>query len=140
MISTVSGISFGTLLRDARKAARLTQLELGDAIGVSDSQVSKWEHGASTPSPESLQDLVRALSGHLDEIKAWKAIGYDPPIALSERDRQWLAIFRAFREEPHAQAHLLRMTQLQAQGIREALREEGPARLIPAEDRQEERE
>ena len=44
----------------ARLAARLTQQELADAVGVHVTQISKWEKG-TTPKVESLRAIAAAL-------------------------------------------------------------------------------
>lgn len=52
----------GGALRDARKAAELTQRELAARVGVSQGVLSKWERGVSEPAPEAVDALTNALS------------------------------------------------------------------------------
>lgn len=55
-------------VRDARKAAGLTQHELAIALGRGDAMtVSRWERGEHKPSDESLLALARVL----DRPVAW---------------------------------------------------------------------
>jgi DNA-binding XRE family transcriptional regulator len=42
---------FGTLLRVLRRAARLTQRDLGIAVGYSEAQISRLEQGKRLPDP-----------------------------------------------------------------------------------------
>lgn len=40
-------VKTGELIRDARKAKKYTQSELGDLLGVTNKAVSRWEKGVS---------------------------------------------------------------------------------------------
>ena len=74
----------GARLRAARRAAGLTQKELGEALGVEAVTVSRWERGVTSPSLPRLRriaeltettvsDLVRApdaASAHALELAA----------------------------------------------------------------------
>ena len=40
-------IKIGKFISESRKAARLTQEQLGEQLGVSKNAVSKWERGVS---------------------------------------------------------------------------------------------
>ena len=48
------------LLYSARRRARLTQAELARRLELPQSQLSRWERGAVSPSFETLQRVVRA--------------------------------------------------------------------------------
>ncbi len=52
---------FGTKLRAARKAARMTQYELAQSIGAEANQVCTWELGNGVPSLENALRLEEAL-------------------------------------------------------------------------------
>lgn len=52
---------FGSKLRDARTFRRLSQTELGDALGVSYQQVQKYEDGATRISMAALYAISQAL-------------------------------------------------------------------------------
>ena len=55
-------------IKELRKAAGLTQLELANRLHVTPSTVYKWERGANEPSATNLRDLARALGVAMDEI------------------------------------------------------------------------
>lgn len=55
-------------LDELRKAREMTQLQLGDALGVHQSEVSKIQHRSGI-CVSTLVDYVEALGGHL-EIRA----------------------------------------------------------------------
>lgn len=55
-------------LRKLRKAAGLTQRELGDRIGVSPQAVAQWETGVKFPSVANLANLADVLETTTDAI------------------------------------------------------------------------
>ena len=56
------GVFFGDRIRDARKAAGLTQRQLADSLGVSNTSISNWEKGLSRPDADMIQKLCTYLS------------------------------------------------------------------------------
>ena len=58
-------VLFGRRLRAARKAAGLSQVELGALLGMADKnaspRVSRYERGEREPDGETLQELSKAL-------------------------------------------------------------------------------
>lgn len=52
----------GDRIRDARKAAGLTQRQLAEKIKVSNTSISNWEKGVSRPDPDTIQYLCWALN------------------------------------------------------------------------------
>jgi len=48
-LSAMSFTDFGTLLRVLRHRARLTQRQLGIAVGYSEAQISGWSSGGGRP-------------------------------------------------------------------------------------------
>ena len=56
------GVFFGDRIRDARKAAGLTQRQLADSLGVSNTSISNWEKGLSRPDADMIQKLCAYLS------------------------------------------------------------------------------
>ena len=60
------------LIRDARRAAGLTQAELGVRLGVSQSAIAKLEREGSNPTVETLDRALRATGHRLQLIApAW---------------------------------------------------------------------
>ena len=62
--------SFAANLRRLRKAAGMTQAELGNAIGYSEKTVSKWECAAGIPDVEGLFALSKILCVSLEALFA----------------------------------------------------------------------
>lgn len=54
-------VYFGYKIRDARKAAGLTQRQLADKINVSNTSICNWEKNLSRPDPDMIQSLCWAL-------------------------------------------------------------------------------
>lgn len=55
-------IYFGDKIREARKAAGLTQRQLAEKVNVSNTSISNWEKNLSRPDPDTIQHLCWALS------------------------------------------------------------------------------
>ena len=51
----------GRRIKERRKLAKLTQTELGDAVGVRKNTVSDWERGMYKPDIQTVDDIARVL-------------------------------------------------------------------------------
>ena len=60
---------FGQALRDTRKEAKVTQLELARRLGTSKSYISKVEHGNILPSIGAYCRLLNALGRDIEIVK-----------------------------------------------------------------------
>ena len=56
-----STMTFGEKLRQARKAAGMTQKELAQAVELKHNAVSNWEKGISSPDPDTIRRLCSIL-------------------------------------------------------------------------------
>ena len=54
-------VFFGDIIRNARKSMGLTQRQLADRIGVSNTSISNWEKGLSRPDADLIQKLCGVL-------------------------------------------------------------------------------
>lgn len=54
-------MTFGEKLRQARKAAGMTQKELAQAVQVKHNTVSNWEKGIASPDPDTISRLCGIL-------------------------------------------------------------------------------
>ena len=61
-------IKIGTFIAKCRKAAELTQAELGEALGVSDRAVSKWERAKSLPDASIMLELCSILKITVNDL------------------------------------------------------------------------
>ncbi len=87
------GRDFGPWLRDVREEKRMTQANLGKAVGVSQTMVSAWERSKARPDDEWIELLEQALGTRFSN-------GVDEPEATSEIGAfgQWLRRTRADRD------------------------------------------
>ena len=60
--------TFGINLKAARKNKRLSQSELGKAVGVGNTTICGYESGANTPAIEIMLKLSEALGLTIDEL------------------------------------------------------------------------
>jgi transcriptional regulator with XRE-family HTH domain len=70
-----------TLIEQARRRAGMTQAQLAEKVGTTQSAVARWERGASRPTAERLQALVEAC-------------GLELQLSLAPRDGDELATLR----------------------------------------------
>jgi transcriptional regulator with XRE-family HTH domain len=59
-------VTSGTLIRQARTRAGLSQVQLAEKSGKDRAQIARWERDAVTPSLETLRDLLRTCGFDLD--------------------------------------------------------------------------
>lgn len=57
-------------VKELRHAAGMTQVQLGETIGVAQNVVSQWETEVALPRVRQLPDLARALNCSIDELFA----------------------------------------------------------------------
>src|SRR5262245_8522020 len=69
----LSRTDLGALITRARTSAGLTQTALADAIGTTQSVISRWERGADAPRVDTLVRILRAC-------------GYEPDLVLRPTD------------------------------------------------------
>jgi len=62
-----------TEIRQARKHAGMSQVELAAALGIRQSSVSQWERAATEPATQNLLDLMRLLPGLAEGLSATAA-------------------------------------------------------------------
>lgn len=69
-------------LKAARKAAKMTQAQLADAVGVTLGAVQQWEQGRYVPRQKVAKKVDRALKA---DGAVLSAFGYAPDQRLTER-------------------------------------------------------
>ena len=69
----------GEQIAKYRKQKKLTQEQLGEALGVSNRTVSKWEAGTSQPGVDAIPDVARALGITLDML-----FGVEEPVKTED--------------------------------------------------------
>lgn len=83
----------GSRIRKFREIRKLSQKELAELIGVSNSRVSNWEQGINRPDADILADICRALNVSPSELLNVHL----PDDELSSKERD---VLRAYRQKP----------------------------------------
>lgn len=72
----------GDLVREGRRRRGLTQAELADLVGTSQSAIARWENGGTSPSLDTTLRVLRTMGLDLD----YQLVEYDDSdIAQAER-------------------------------------------------------
>lgn len=97
----------GDLLREARRRAGISQVELARRAGKPTSVVGRWERNEVAPSFETLREMIRAcgfdLRFSLDEVDDSHDAGIDEALRLTPAERLarlegWAAFLAEARE------------------------------------------
>jgi transcriptional regulator with XRE-family HTH domain len=105
----IERMSIGMRLKELRKEARLTQIELAETSGVPQGTISRIESGSykEIPPPEIINPLARSLS--VDAGRLLEAAGFEMASGTESQpvDPQSETIARAVRNWTPAQKKLL---------------------------------
>lgn len=81
-------MSFGSRLKEARKAKKLTQSEVASKLGIDDTTISKYENDKSEPDNETLKKLSALYECSIDHLMGKPKQSVDeekhPAVELSE--------------------------------------------------------
>ena len=66
-------------LRLRRRAAKISQEDLGAAVGCSGAAVGMWERGETAPETAKLPELARVLGCSIDDLFAEEDRGIEAP-------------------------------------------------------------
>lgn len=83
----------GTKIRKYRERKGISQRELADLIGVSNSRISNWENGINRPDADILADLCRVLNVSPSEL-------LDVRLSTDELSEEERKIIQAYRAKP----------------------------------------
>ena len=93
------------LVREARRRAGLTQAELAARAGTTQSAIARLERGATTPTLETISNLVRAAGFDLtigiapsDDDHDWSIVQQNTHLSPTQRVRQNTRTVRFVRE------------------------------------------
>lgn len=97
-------LNIGSLIREMRKAAGMSQMKLADKLGVSYQQVQKYEKGASKLSVPRLMQIADVFGVHvtafLEDTKLSKASESQAAYSnLSEDEAKVLMLFRRLKRK-----------------------------------------
>jgi transcriptional regulator with XRE-family HTH domain len=80
-------VDVSDLIRAARRRAGLTQTELAGRGGTSQATISAYEHGAKTPTPDTLARVLGAAGMRLVAVPASSAVRVPGARELERRAR-----------------------------------------------------
>lgn len=86
----------GNRIRKYREDRKLSQKQLAELIGVSNSRVSNWEQGINRPDADILAELCRALKVSPSEL-------LDVHLSDEEITEQERKVLQAYREKTELQ-------------------------------------
>lgn len=86
----------GIRIRKYIELRGLSQKELADLIGVSNSRVSNWEQGINRPNADIISDLCKALDVSPSEL-------LDIQISTDSLNEQERKLISAYRNKPELQ-------------------------------------
>ena len=86
----------GMRIRKYREMSGLSQKELANIIGVSNSRISNWEQGINRPDADILAELCRALNVSPSEL-------LDVRLSPEDRNEQERKVIMAYRAKPELQ-------------------------------------
>lgn len=86
----------GKRIRQYREERGMSQKELADKIGVSNSRVSNWEQGINRPDADILADLCRVLKVSPSEL-------LDVHLSTDELNDQERKVIQAYRTKKELQ-------------------------------------
>lgn len=88
----------GLRIRKYREKRKLSQKELAQLIGVSNSRISNWEQGLNRPDADILADLCRVLNVSPSELLDVRLFHED----LNEQERKVIMAYRTKTELQNA--------------------------------------
>ena len=84
----------GNRIRRFREDRKLTQIQLAEKLGVSNSRVSNWEQGINRPDADIIADICIALNVSPSELLDVKL----PTDELNDKERKIITAYRTKTE------------------------------------------
>lgn len=78
-------MEFARRLKERRKSLGLKQQDIADHLGISNTTVSKWEHGIFDPDTSTLKKLAAYLRVDVNYLVGFDEEEKEPIIALLEK-------------------------------------------------------
>ena len=86
----------GSRIRKYRESRGLSQKDLADLIGVSNSRISNWEQGINRPNADIVADICKALNISPSEL-------LDVQLSTDKLTEQERKVINAYRNKPELQ-------------------------------------
>lgn len=103
----MSNVMINRRIQDRRQKLNLTQLELAELSGLSQSQISRYEQDANEPTADALIALARALDVSTDYLLGLMDDPRPPPMSASELtalESEVISLVRGMSEDQARQA------------------------------------
>lgn len=68
-------MKYGKAIRKFRQERKMTQKELGNALGVSAQMIAQYETGKRNPKFETLEKIAMALNVSVPDLLGWGKMG-----------------------------------------------------------------
>ena len=88
-------MALGQNIAELRKARNLTQRDLAQKLGVSQSHIARWETERSQPRRKALEELAEALEVTVEEIRSGGKESLK--VALDIEDKELLSLLQELR-------------------------------------------
>ena len=92
-------MSLGERLKQARKAKKLTQKQLGVLAGVTGSAIGNYENGVSSPNEETLIRLMQILVVDANYLYADDMAAISDARFLSPEEEQLITLYRSLNAQ-----------------------------------------
>lgn len=95
-------MSFGMVLRKARKNRGVTQIQLAEKLGVTQATVARYEKGIMTPEVRRITQIAKVLGVSVQELFEEKAVRPLPPAARAHGNSRKARMQELFEKLPPA--------------------------------------
>ena len=85
-------MSVGKVIAELRTQRDLTQAELAERVGVSQSYLARWESGRVEPRPKALRKIAQALGVDINELAEERRAELEKSLGI--QDTELLALFQ----------------------------------------------
>jgi len=99
-------MAIGQNIADIRKAKNMTQRDLAEKLGVSQSHIARWETEKSQPRRKALEELADVLEVSVDEILAGGKESLK--LALDIEDKELLSLLQELKNLSNKEVEALK--------------------------------
>lgn len=114
-------MTMGEMIQTARKAVGLTQVQLGEKLGVSGAMIGQWENNLRNPKPDTITRIAEALGKPFTSLYLQEKSKEHFTVTRSARIAD-LVLTESFLHQKDTLNLLLSFSFLNAEGKQEAVR------------------
>jgi transcriptional regulator with XRE-family HTH domain len=105
-------VNVAELVCDARRRSGMTQTELAERSGTSQATISAYEHGAKSPTSDTLERVLAAAGMRLTALPASRPVRVPPSGELESRGRVLAQVLDLAERLPAKRSRSLRFPRL----------------------------